>query len=38
MIPASFGNMKFSELDALEIETRFNALYGSNTPPRVAFS
>eukprot|EP00347_Sterkiella_histriomuscorum_P011893 403370694 len=34
MIKNEFGILKFSELDALDIHYRFNALNGSNTKPR----
>lgn len=34
MIKPEFGELKFSELSAKDIQTRFNALYGSNTRPR----
>ncbi len=35
MIKNEFGHIKFSELSASEIQSRFNALYGSNTKPRA---
>ena len=35
MIKPEFGLLKFSELPALEVQARFNALYGSNTKPRA---
>jgi len=34
MIKPEFGLLKFSELPALEVQARFNALHGSNTRPR----
>ena len=38
MIKEKFGFLKFSQLTAIEIETRFNALEGSNTRPRAMFN
>ena len=35
MIKNEFGLLKFSELPAVEIQARFNALFGSNTRPRA---
>ena len=34
MIKNEFGLLKFSELAAIDVQSRFNALYGSNTRPR----
>lgn len=34
MIKPEFGLLKFSDLPALEVQARFNALHGSNTRPR----
>ena len=35
MIKNEFGLLKFGELAAIDIQSRFNALYGSNTRPRA---
>ena len=35
MIKNEFGLIKFSELAAIDVQSRFNALYGSNTRPRA---
>jgi hypothetical protein len=34
MIKNEFGHLKVTKLTADQIQTRFNALYGSNTKPR----
>ena len=35
MIKSEFGLIKFNELAAIDVQSRFNALYGSNTRPRA---
>ena len=37
MIKASYGELRFSEMTAKEVEIRFNALDGSNTRPMAMF-
>ena len=37
MLKDDFGWLKVSEISACDVQTRFNALYGSNTKPKNVF-